>query len=215
MGGSEWLTSIPRSHNFDSKLFSSVNDFLEHVIIKESGGEKLPPKHLGDVLIDDKTLIDVKSVNVSKKYHMPNLASQKKLLDWLSDKDNTLKYLFIFYEKIDDIIHIRDIELRDIEEINPECLIVQAQGLGVMQIKDIKKLSFVKKIDRESWLLNVLKPKVSEANEMIDVPIMYGNEERWAAVRKRGIIRDKNDSLILPLLYYVDIYLLSNSFFFS
>ena len=117
-------------------------------------------KDIFDVLIDDKTLIDVKSVNVSKKYHMPNLASQKKLLDWLSDKDNTLKYLFIFYEKVDDIIHIKDIELKDIEEINPECLIVQAQGLGVMQIKDIKKLSFVKKIDRESWLLNVLKPKV-------------------------------------------------------
>ena len=60
--GSEWLTSIPRSHNFDSKSFSSVNDFLEHIIIKESGGEKLPPKHLGDVLINDKTLILIDDV---------------------------------------------------------------------------------------------------------------------------------------------------------
>ena len=50
------------------------------------------------------------------------------------------------------------------------------------------------------YIKNVLKPKVGEANEMIDVPVMYGNEERWAAVRKRGVIRDKNDSLILPLI---------------
>jgi hypothetical protein len=51
-----------------------------------------------------------------------------------------------------------------------------------------------------NYVKNVLRPKVSEANEMVNVPVMYGNEERWAAVRKRGVIRDKNDSLILPLI---------------
>ena len=29
---------------------------------------------------------------------------------------------------------------------------------------------------------------------------MYGNEERWKAVRKRGVLRDKNGALILPLI---------------
>lgn len=47
---------------------------------------------------------------------------------------------------------------------------------------------------------DVLKPKVREANEMVDVNVMYGNEERWASVRKRGVVRDKNGSLILPLI---------------
>ena len=47
---------------------------------------------------------------------------------------------------------------------------------------------------------DVIKPKVKEANETIDVGVMYGNEERWAAVRKRGVIRDKNGALILPLI---------------
>ena len=51
-----------------------------------------------------------------------------------------------------------------------------------------------------NYVKNVLRPKVSEANEVVNVPVMYGNEERWAAVRKRGVIRDKNDSLILPLI---------------
>jgi len=47
---------------------------------------------------------------------------------------------------------------------------------------------------------NVMKPKIKEANEIIKVPVYYGNEERWKAVRKRGVLRDKNNSLILPLI---------------
>ena len=48
---------------------------------------------------------------------------------------------------------------------------------------------------------NVMKVKVHDNGEMIDVPLMYGNQERWANVRKpNGVIRDKNGSLVLPLL---------------
>ena len=42
---------------------------------------------------------------------------------------------------------------------------------------------------------NVIKPQVKEANEIFKIPVYYGNEERWKAVRKRGVIRDKNGSL--------------------
>jgi len=51
-----------------------------------------------------------------------------------------------------------------------------------------------------NYIKHVLKPKVSEANEIVDVQVMYGNEERWVAARKKGFIRDKNNSLILPLI---------------
>jgi len=47
---------------------------------------------------------------------------------------------------------------------------------------------------------NVMKPRVKEANETLKIPVYYGNEERWKAVRKRGVLRDKNNSLILPLI---------------
>ena len=47
---------------------------------------------------------------------------------------------------------------------------------------------------------NVIRPKVREANETVDVTVMYGNEERWKAVRKRGVMRDNNGSIILPLI---------------
>ena len=51
-----------------------------------------------------------------------------------------------------------------------------------------------------SHVKSVIKPKVREANETVDVGILYGNEERWVAARKRGVIRDKNGALILPLI---------------
>jgi len=50
------------------------------------------------------------------------------------------------------------------------------------------------------YVKNVIKPSVREANERVKVPVMYGNEERWKAVRKRGVLRDKNKALILPLI---------------
>ena len=51
-----------------------------------------------------------------------------------------------------------------------------------------------------SYVKNVIKPTVQEANENIKVTVMYGNEERWKSVRKRGVMRDRNGSLILPLI---------------
>ena len=51
-----------------------------------------------------------------------------------------------------------------------------------------------------SHIKNVMKPIVKEANETFKIPVYYGNEERWKSVRKRGVLRDKNGSLILPLI---------------
>ena len=51
-----------------------------------------------------------------------------------------------------------------------------------------------------SYIKNVVKPTVQEADTKVKVTVMYGNEERWKAVRKRGILRDKNGALMLPLI---------------
>ena len=51
-----------------------------------------------------------------------------------------------------------------------------------------------------SHVKNVLRPTIRESGEQIKVTVMYGNEERWKAVRKRGVLRDKNGALILPLI---------------
>ena len=51
-----------------------------------------------------------------------------------------------------------------------------------------------------SYIKDVIRPTVQDANETVKVTVMYGNEERWKSVRKRGVMRDKNGSLILPLI---------------
>ena len=45
-----------------------------------------------------------------------------------------------------------------------------------------------------------MKPVVRESNEIIKVPVMYGNEERWKSIRSRGVLRDKNGIIILPVM---------------
>ena len=47
---------------------------------------------------------------------------------------------------------------------------------------------------------NIMKPVVRESNEIIKVPVMYGNEERWKSVRSRGVLRDRNGVIILPVM---------------
>ena len=47
---------------------------------------------------------------------------------------------------------------------------------------------------------NIMKPVVRESNEIIKVPVMYGNEERWKSIRSRGVLRDKNGIIILPVM---------------
>ena len=49
---------------------------------------------------------------------------------------------------------------------------------------------------------NVMKIRVNENNELLNVPLIYGNEERWANFKKHGVIRDKNESLMLPLMMF-------------
>jgi len=51
-----------------------------------------------------------------------------------------------------------------------------------------------------SYVKDVIRPSIKEANEKIKVPVLYGNEERWVNVRKRGVLRDKNNTIILPVI---------------
>ena len=47
---------------------------------------------------------------------------------------------------------------------------------------------------------NIMKPKVKEQNEIISVPVLYGNEERWKSIQSRNALRDKNGVIILPII---------------
>ncbi len=49
---------------------------------------------------------------------------------------------------------------------------------------------------------NIIKPKVVDNGEVVKVPIIYGNAERWANVRKNGYLRDNKGKLVLPVIMF-------------
>ena len=49
---------------------------------------------------------------------------------------------------------------------------------------------------------NVIKPSVIQNGNKIDVPVLYGSPERWAAVQKDGFYRDKNGKIQVPLIMF-------------
>ena len=51
-----------------------------------------------------------------------------------------------------------------------------------------------------SFIKEIIGPTIKENNEIFKVPVMYANQERWVSARKKGVLRDKNGGLILPLI---------------
>ena len=84
------------------------------------------------------------------------------------------------------------------EKGNAKVVIKKGTGLNAGQGFSIG----LKEIDTAviNHIRNIMKPVVRESNEIIKVPVMYGNEERWKSVRSRGVLRDKNGIIILPVI---------------
>ena len=49
---------------------------------------------------------------------------------------------------------------------------------------------------------NVIRPSVMQNGNKVNVPILYGSPERWAAVQKDGFYRDKNVKIMTPLIMF-------------
>lgn len=49
---------------------------------------------------------------------------------------------------------------------------------------------------------NVIRPSVIQNGTKIDVPVLYGSPERWAAVQKDGFYRDNNGKIQTPLIMF-------------
>ena len=51
------------------------------------------------------------------------------------------------------------------------------------------------------WFMkNTIKPKVIDNGETIDVPIIWGNSERWKSVQDEGFMRDQKGRIMVPLM---------------
>tara|TARA_Y100000593_G_scaffold70478_1_gene129377 strand:+ start:931 stop:1743 length:813 start_codon:yes stop_codon:yes gene_type:complete len=47
---------------------------------------------------------------------------------------------------------------------------------------------------------NVIKPKVVDNGELVDVPIIWGSSERWDSVQNQGFMRDNKGRIMIPLI---------------
>jgi len=45
-----------------------------------------------------------------------------------------------------------------------------------------------------------IKPKITQNNVSVVVPVLYANPERWKSVQKDGVLRDRQGKLQLPLI---------------
>lgn len=94
-------------------------------------------KAIGDFLLNNNVNqpVNVKSNNLAKKNYSPNIISAMKLIRWLQQEGNELYFIFVDYNITDGKLNIvKDSGLIAIQNISWNCLTIEAQGWGVIQM---------------------------------------------------------------------------------
>ena len=145
---------------------------------KHGATAKGTKKSIGDFLLnnDIQKPVNVKSNNVDKNNYSPNIISAKRLIKWLQQEGNELYFIFVNYKKTGKGLEvIDDSGLVPVHQISWNCLTIEAQGWGVIQMsgdlevdkkQDLKgffqgmKTAYEKYIDKETL-------KMAKIREMI------------------------------------------------
>ncbi len=94
-------------------------------------------KGIGDFYLNDdsKLPVNVKSNNVDKNNYSPNILSAKRLIKWLQNDGHKLFFLFVDYKKTESgIVILNDSGLVPVEHLSWNCLTIESQGWGVIQM---------------------------------------------------------------------------------
>ena len=51
-----------------------------------------------------------------------------------------------------------------------------------------------------SYIRDTIQPQISENGNIIDIPVMYANGEKWAQVQSRGYMRDRKGKIMTPVI---------------
>ena len=111
--------------------------------IKYGAVAKGTKKSIGDFLLDNNITkpVNVKSNNLDKNNYSPNIISAKRLINWLN-KNNELYFIFVDYKKTETGIEIiSDSGLVPIHKISWDCLTIESQGWGVIQMSKKLKIN--------------------------------------------------------------------------
>ena len=126
-----------RSRIFDKKDRDDYRAIEIETAIKHGATAKGTRKSIGDFLLKDENRkpVNVKSNNVDKNNYSPNIISAKRLIKWLQQDGNQLYFIFVNYRNIDKGLEvINDSGLVPVEHISWNCLTIEAQGWGVIQM---------------------------------------------------------------------------------
>ena len=53
-----------------------------------------------------------------------------------------------------------------------------------------------------NYMIDTVIPDLEENNEVVKVPLLYGNAERWTSARKDGYLRDQRGRIQIPLVMF-------------
>lgn len=62
----------------------------------------------------------------------------------------------------------------------------------------------IKDIDQaiNDYMIDIIVPKLEADGDTIDVPLIYGNAERWKSIQKDGYFRDQRGKIQIPLIVF-------------
>lgn len=96
---------------------------------------------------------------------------------------------------------------------------IKSQRAIITGVPDNESLPFIKRRDQDSiadfqvtlkdinqavhyYINNVIQPRVTVNNELIKVPLIYANPDKWKSIQYDGFYRDKEQKIQLPLIAF-------------
>lgn len=108
---------------------------IEKLIRDKYGKNATTRKAIGDFMLTDSHAINVKSNNVDKQNYSPNMISIKKMHKWAYEQRHELSFVFVDYRDVNGKPEVlKESGLVPVEHIDWECLSIEAQGYGVIQL---------------------------------------------------------------------------------
>ncbi len=114
---------------------------IQALMAKKYGKETGTKKAIGDFMLSDNHAVNVKSNNVDKENYSPNMISIKKMHEWVFEERKELSFLFVDYsERGGELTILKETAPIPIEQLCWDCLTIEAQGYGVIQMSSTLKI---------------------------------------------------------------------------
>ena len=118
-----------------------VYNEIEKLIADQHGKTLGTRKSIGDFMLTDSHAVNVKSNNLDKQNYSPNMISIKKMHEWVFEERHDLSFVFVDYKFQGGRLEvIRQSDLIPIEQLSWDCLSIEAQGYGVIQMSSTREV---------------------------------------------------------------------------